>query len=135
MEGRLRTGANFRAVIWFNGRNEHDRCDVCFESVDEEVQKGLQELHCMFVYSEKTYDGAGRRVVILHEEVRRGREEKYVKVVQAIYEDIVTAVWCAIRMTDGIKVKMTLHQGSSLSAFLFALEIDRLTGKIRQESP
>lgn len=31
-------------------------------------------------------------------------------------------------------MEIEVHQGSALSSFLFAMEIDRLTDKVRQES-
>ena len=61
--------------------------------------------------------------------------EKYVKVVQDMYEDSVTTVRCAVGMTEGFKVEVGLHQGSALSPFLFAMVMDRLTDEVRQESP
>ena len=60
--------------------------------------------------------------------------EKYVKVVQDVYEDSVTTVRCAVGMTEGFKVEVELHQGSALSPFLFAMVMDRLTDEVRQES-
>ena len=61
--------------------------------------------------------------------------EKYVKVVQDMHEDSITTVRCAVGMTEGFKVEVGLHQGSTLSPFLFAMVMDRLTDKVRQESP
>ncbi|KAI5629355.1 sorting nexin-10A [Silurus asotus] len=52
-----------------------------------------------------------------------------------MYEDSVTAVKCAVGTTDWFKVEVELHQGSAVSPFLFALSMDRLTDKVRQESP
>ncbi|XP_065671877.1 uncharacterized protein LOC136089732 [Hydra vulgaris] len=52
-----------------------------------------------------------------------------------MYENSVTAVRCAVGMTDRFKVEVGLHQGSALSPFLFAIVIDRLTDEDRQESP
>ncbi len=46
-----------------------------------------------------------------------------------------TAVRCAVGMTDWFKVKVGLHQGSALSPFLFAMVMDRLTDGIREEPP
>ena len=37
--------------------------------------------------------------------------EKYVKVVQDMYENSVTTVRCAVGMTEGFKVEVGLHQG------------------------
>ena len=61
--------------------------------------------------------------------------EKYVEVVQDMYEDSVTTVRCAVGMTEGFKVEVGLHQGPALSPFLFAMAMDRLTDEVRQESP
>ncbi|KAI5108302.1 hypothetical protein C0J45_1896 [Silurus meridionalis] len=66
---------------------------------------------------------------------KSGVSEKYVRVVQDMYEDSVTAVKCAVGTTDWFRVKVGLHQGSALSPFLFALVMDRLTDEVRQESP
>ncbi|KAF7704748.1 hypothetical protein HF521_021820, partial [Silurus meridionalis] len=69
------------------------------------------------------------------EEVMVGVSEKYVRVVQDMYEDSVTAVKCTVGKTDWFRVKVGLHQGSALSPFLFAVVRDRLTDEVRQESP
>ena len=61
--------------------------------------------------------------------------EKYVKVVQDMYENSVTTVTCAVGMTEWFKVEVELHQGLALSPFLFAMVMNRLTDKVRQESP
>ena len=65
---------------------------------------------------------------------KTGVEEKYVRLVQDISESSVTAVKCAVGVTDGFKVEVGLHQGSAMSPFLFAMMMDRLTDEVRQES-
>lgn len=42
---------------------------------------------------------------------------KYVRVVQNIYKDSMTAVKCVAQMMDGFKVKVGLYQVSALSLF------------------
>ncbi|KAK2879894.1 hypothetical protein Q8A73_023706 [Channa argus] len=64
-----------------------------------------------------------------------GVAEKYVRVVQDMYERCKTVVRCAVGVTEEFKVEVGLHQGSALSPFLFALVMDRLTDEVRQESP
>ncbi|KAK2920086.1 hypothetical protein Q8A73_002290 [Channa argus] len=64
-----------------------------------------------------------------------GVAEKYVRVVQDMYESCKTVVRCAVGVTEEFKVEVGLHQGSALSPFLFALVMDRLTDEVRQESP
>ena len=58
--------------------------------------------------------------------------EKYVKVVQDMYENSVTNVRCTVGMTEGFKVEVGLHQGLALSPFLFAMVMGRLTDEVRQ---
>ncbi|KAK3514670.1 hypothetical protein QTP70_021577 [Hemibagrus guttatus] len=66
---------------------------------------------------------------------KSGVAEKYVRVVQDMYEMSRTVVRCAVGQTEEFKVEVVLHQGSALSPFLFAIVIDQLSEEVRQESP
>ena len=100
----------------------------------EKYREGQKELHCVFVDLEKAYDKVPREVLWYC--MRKSQVvEKYVKVVQDMYEDSVTTVRCAVGLTEWFKVEVGLHQGSALSPFLFAMVMDRLTDEVRQESP
>ncbi|KAK3516274.1 hypothetical protein QTP70_008651 [Hemibagrus guttatus] len=61
--------------------------------------------------------------------------EKYVRVVQDMYERSRTVVKSAVGQTEEFKVEVGLHQGSALSPFLFAIVMDQLSEEVRQESP
>ncbi|KAK3570084.1 hypothetical protein QTP86_010231 [Hemibagrus guttatus] len=61
--------------------------------------------------------------------------EKYVRVVQDMYERSRTVVRCAVGQTEEFNVEVGLHQGSALSPFLFAIVMDQLSEEVRQESP
>ena len=61
--------------------------------------------------------------------------EKYVRFVQDMYKENKTVVRRAVETTESFKVKVGLHQGSTLSPFLFAVIVDRLTDKVRTLSP
>ena len=96
----------------------------------EKYREGQRELHCVFVDLEKAYDRVSR------EELRycirkSGIVEKYVQLVQDMYEESETVVRCAVGTTENFKVKVGLHQGSALSPFLFAVIMDRLTDEVR----
>ncbi|MCJ8739511.1 hypothetical protein PDJAM_G00048000 [Pangasius djambal] len=65
---------------------------------------------------------------------KSGVAEKYVRVMQDMYERSRTVVRCAVGQTEEFKVEVGLHQGSALSPFLFAMVIDQLS-ELRQESP
>ena len=80
----------------------------------------------MFVDLEKVYHRVPRQE--LGYCMRKSRaDEKCVKIVQDMYENTVTAVRCSAGLTDSLKVKVGLHQGSALSPFLFAIVMDKLT--------
>ncbi|KAK3559970.1 hypothetical protein QTP86_033667, partial [Hemibagrus guttatus] len=66
---------------------------------------------------------------------KSGVAEKYVRVVQDMYERSRTVVRCAVGQTEEFKVEVGLHQGSALSPFLFAVVMDQLSEEIIQESP
>ena len=73
-------------------------------------------------------------VSLLNIQIRKsGVAEKYVRLVQDVYEETKTMVRCAVGTTESFKVKVGLHQGSVLSPFLFAVIMDRLTDEIRRE--
>ena len=100
----------------------------------EKYREGQKELHCVFVDLEKAYDRVPREE-LWHCMRVSGVDEKYVRVVQDMYESSLTAVRCAVGLTKWFEVGVGLHQGSALSPFLFALLMDRLTDEVRQESP
>ncbi|KAK3526825.1 hypothetical protein QTP70_034615, partial [Hemibagrus guttatus] len=66
---------------------------------------------------------------------KSGVAEKYVRVMQDMYERSRTVVRCAVGQTEEFKVEVGLHQGSALSPFLFAMVMDQLSEEVRQESP
>ena len=66
---------------------------------------------------------------------KSGIVEKFVQLVQDMYEESETMVRCAVGTTESFKFKVGLHQGSALSPFLFAVIMDRLTDKVRREPP
>ena len=69
------------------------------------------------------------------DQCKSGLAEKYVIIVQDMYDDSTTAVRCAVGVTEGFDVKVGLHQGSALSPCLFAMMMDRMTDEIREEAP
>ncbi|KAK3572622.1 hypothetical protein QTP86_001121 [Hemibagrus guttatus] len=100
----------------------------------EKYRDGQRELHCVFVDLEKVYDRVPREE-LWYRMSKSGVAEKYVRVVQDMYERSRTVVRCAVGQTEEFKVQVGLHQGSALSPFLFAIVMDQLSEEIRQESP
>ncbi|KAK3532785.1 hypothetical protein QTP86_028154, partial [Hemibagrus guttatus] len=100
----------------------------------EKYRDGQRELHCVFVDLEKAYDRVPREE-LWYCMRKSGVAEKYVRVVQDMYERSRTVVRCAVSQTEEFKVELGLHQGSALSPFLFAMVMDQLSEEVRQESP
>ena len=61
--------------------------------------------------------------------------EIYVMIVQDMYEGARTRVKSSVGLTDKIPVAVGLHQGSSLSPYLFAMIMDVLAHGIKDISP
>ncbi|KAK3574586.1 hypothetical protein QTP86_010846 [Hemibagrus guttatus] len=100
----------------------------------EKYRDGQRELHCVFVDLEKAYDRVPREE-LWYCMRKSGVAEKYVRVVQDMYERSRTVVRFAVGQTEEFKVEVGLHQGSALSPFLFAMVMDQLSEEVRQESP
>ncbi|KAK3572941.1 hypothetical protein QTP86_010545 [Hemibagrus guttatus] len=100
----------------------------------EKYRDGQRELHCVFVDLEKAYDRVPREE-LWYCMRKSGVAEKYVRVVQDMYERSRTVVRCAVGQTEEFNVEVGLHQGSALSPFLFAMVMDQLSEEVRQESP
>ncbi|KAK3553157.1 hypothetical protein QTP86_031731 [Hemibagrus guttatus] len=100
----------------------------------EKYRDGQKELHCVFVDLEKAYDRVPREE-LWYCMRKSGVVEKYVRVMQDMYERSRTVVRCAVGQTEEFNVEVGLHQGSALSPFLFAIVMDQLSEEVRQESP
>ena len=98
-----------------------------------EGQRGQRESY-VFVNLKKAYDRVPREE-LWHCMTKSGIVEKYVQLVQDMYEGSETAVRCAVGTTESFKVKVELHLGSALSPLLFAVIMDRLTDEVGREPP
>ncbi|KAK3554863.1 hypothetical protein QTP86_000898 [Hemibagrus guttatus] len=113
------------------------------DNIPVEVWKCLGEAAVEFLTSlfnrvlenlEKAYDRVPREE-LWYCMRKLGVAEKYVRVVQDMYERSRTVVRCAVGQTEEFNVEVGLHQGSALSPFLFAIVMDQLSEEVRQESP
>ncbi|KAK3510485.1 hypothetical protein QTP70_009155 [Hemibagrus guttatus] len=113
------------------------------DDIPVEVWKCLGEAAVEFLASlfnrvlenlEKAYDRVPREE-LWYCMRKSGVAEKYVRVLQDMYERSRTVVRCAVGQTEEFNVEVGLHQGSALSPFLFAIVMDQLSEEVRQESP
>ncbi|KAK2917518.1 hypothetical protein Q8A73_004265 [Channa argus] len=135
VEARLRAEVSIcEQQYGFMPRKSTTDAVFALRTLMEKYREGHRELHCVFVDLEKAYDRVPREELWYCMRTS-GVAEKYVRVVQDMYESCKTVVRCAVGVTEEFKVEVGLHQGSALSPFLFALVMDRLTDEVRQESP
>ncbi|KAK3560002.1 hypothetical protein QTP86_033748 [Hemibagrus guttatus] len=113
------------------------------DDIPVEVWKCLGEAAVEFLTSlfnrvlenlEKAYDRVPREE-LWYCMRKSGVAEKYVRVMQDMYERSRTVVRCAVGQTEEFKVEVGLHQGLALSPFLFTIVMDQLSEEVRQESP
>ena len=97
----------------------------------EKYREGQKELHIVFIDLEKAYDRVPRQEIwrCLRE---RGTPEKYVRIVKDMYEGAGTQVRTSVGLTEEFEVGVGLHQGSSLSPYLFNIVMDVITERVRE---
>ncbi|KAK3570181.1 hypothetical protein QTP86_015886 [Hemibagrus guttatus] len=135
-KGDVQSCSNYRGIKLMSHtmKKEHNRCNFALRILMEKYRDGQRELHCVFVDLEKAYDRVPREE-LWYCMRKSGVAEKYVRVVQDMYERSRTVVRCAVGQTEEFNVEVGLHQGSALSPFLFAIVMDQLSEEVRQESP
>ena len=89
----------------------------------EKYRECQRELHCVFVDLEKAY-GRVPREELWYCLRKSGVPEiqRYVIVVHDMYGDCRTVVKCAVGVSEEFRVELGLHQGSTLSPFLFCYD-------------
>ena len=96
--------------------------------------RGKKNIRVTFIDLEKAYESIPR------EEIRRSSRErnlpeKYISLVQDMYQGCKTVVRSAAEESNGFGVEDGLHQGSAFSPWLFLLLMDVLTEDVRKGVP
>ena len=133
--------ARLRAIVdigeeqfgFISGRSTTDAIFSLRQTI-EKHREGQENLHCVFIDLEKAYDRVPRDEVWNCLRIK-GVSEKYVKLIQDMYQDSKAQVRCSNGLSEQFEVKVGVHQGSALSPLLFIIIMDCLTEDIRQTAP
>jgi hypothetical protein len=102
--------------------------------VMERYKDQKKDLHMVFIDLEKAYDKIPRNIMWRALDNHKV-PTKYVTLIKDMHDKVVTSV----RTTDGdinvFSINIGLHQGSTLSPYLFAIVIDEVTRDIQGDIP
>ena len=115
------------------GKGTTDAVFILRQIMEKHWEK-TEGLHVVFIDLEKAYDRVPRKEVWRCKRAK-GTPEKYVKLVQDMYEGAKTQIRSSVGLTGWIPVRVGLHQGSALSPYLFNIVMDVISYTVRDQAP
>ena len=100
--------------------------------VQEKILKGNNKRYRTFVNLEKAFDKIPREMVYWSLR-KKGITQKIIHVVRSMYEGSITRSGAGY--TEGLEIKVGVHQGSGLSSLLFIIVMNDISKAGRREVP
>jgi Reverse transcriptase (RNA-dependent DNA polymerase) len=99
-----------------------------------ERHREQKDLHMIFIDLEKAYDKIPRNIIWWALE-RKLVPTKYITLIKNMYTNVMTCVRACDGESDAFSIKIGLHQGSTLSQYIFTLVMDEITKDIQGDIP
>ena len=115
------------------GRSTTDAIFILKQTIGKH-REGQKNIRVTFIDLEKAYDSIPREE-IWRSSRERNVPEKYIRLIQDMYQGCKTVVRSAAGESNSFEVEVGLHQGSALSPYLFLLLMDVLTQDVRKDVP
>ncbi|GJY77956.1 ataxia telangiectasia mutated family protein [Tanacetum coccineum] len=100
----------------------------------EKYRETQRDLHMAFLDLEKAYDSVPCEL-IWRTLIDKGTPRRYLRVIKGIYDGVNTRIISSIGNTEFFPVEVGLHQGSTISPYLFTLILDELSQGIQENIP
>ena len=135
IEARIRDETNVsEEQFGFMPRRGTTDAIFILRQVMEKYREKEKEMHLVFIDLEKAYDRVPRQEVwrFLRE---KNVSEKYIRVIKDMYRGATTQVRSVVGTTENFEVQVGLHQGSTLSPYIFDLVMDVIVADIKDQVP
>ena len=135
MDRRMRQCTNIHESQFgfMPGRSTTDAIFILKQTI-EKHREGQKNIRVTFIDLEKAYDSIPREE-IWRSTRERNVPEKYIRLIQDMYQGCKTVVRSAAGESNSFGVEVGLLQGSALSPYLFLLLMDVLTEDVRKVVP